>query len=153
MCHNSSKGSLSEVMDWNSWWVCVLVALHASGRKKGCGHHSQRKKLLCVLMGIFGRKVLSSFVTGSSLNFCFVQVILRLLRSDLFLTMRACTEGQLHCAMPEWHCDRSAAAVVLASQGYPGSYPKGKVISGVDKASALAGVEVSFFAPCSVLLV
>ncbi|MBN1808540.1 MAG: phosphoribosylamine--glycine ligase [Planctomycetes bacterium] len=38
--------------------------------------------------------------------------------------------------------DKSVVAVVMASEGYPGKYEKGKVISGIDEAEAVPGVTV-----------
>ena len=38
--------------------------------------------------------------------------------------------------------ERSALGVVLTAKGYPGSYPKGMPISGIDKAEALENVRV-----------
>ncbi|TYZ64701.1 hypothetical protein PybrP1_011054 [[Pythium] brassicae (nom. inval.)] len=69
------------------------------------------------------------------------QVLLPLLNSDLFEIMRACVENRLEPALVSWKRG-AAAAVVLASQGYPDAYPKGKVISGVDAANSLPGVDV-----------
>jgi phosphoribosylamine--glycine ligase len=48
----------------------------------------------------------------------------------------AFAEGRL-----EWD-PRPAVCVVLASQGYPGSYAKGKVITGLAEAAALPDVKV-----------
>ncbi|XP_065176970.1 trifunctional purine biosynthetic protein adenosine-3-like isoform X1 [Sycon ciliatum] len=70
------------------------------------------------------------------------QVILPLLKSDLYDTLLACVDGKLPEAEPEWHEGRHAAAVVLASEGYPGSYPKGRCITGIDEAEAIDGVRV-----------
>ncbi|XP_072178947.1 trifunctional purine biosynthetic protein adenosine-3-like [Diadema setosum] len=60
------------------------------------------------------------------------QVVLPLLRSDLFATMKACVDGNLPSAPPSFHDDRHAVAIVLASGGYPGSYAKGREITGLD---------------------
>ncbi|KAG0436326.1 hypothetical protein HPB47_018011 [Ixodes persulcatus] len=60
--------------------------------------------------------------------------ILPLLESDLYETLLACTEGNLPRALPVWKKDTYAVGVVLASGGYPQSYPKGKVITGLEKA-------------------
>lgn len=62
------------------------------------------------------------------------QVILPLLENDLAEVMLACVEGRLSEYLPQW--SRGACAtVVLASPGYPGSYPKGLPISGLGQAS------------------
>jgi len=61
------------------------------------------------------------------------QVLLPLLDADLLEITLACTAGQL-AEMKGKIRRREAAAVcvMLASEGYPGAYPKGKIISGVD---------------------
>jgi phosphoribosylamine-glycine ligase len=59
-----------------------------------------------------------------------LQVILPLLRSDLFDICFACTNGTLDTTPVEWASDRTACSVVLVSEGYPFEYAKGKVITG-----------------------
>ncbi len=56
------------------------------------------------------------------------QVVLPLLKTDLFTVMRAVTEGKL-AECPVEFDDGAAACVILASKGYPGSYEKGYPIS------------------------
>lgn len=58
------------------------------------------------------------------------QVILPMLDGDLVEIMLACIEGRLQPDMVKIH-DGACAAVVMASEGYPGSYPKGLPISGL----------------------
>ena len=53
------------------------------------------------------------------------------LDSDLSEIFDACIDGTLDKIDIKWS-DRRAVCVVLASGGYPGSYEKGKVISGLD---------------------
>jgi phosphoribosylamine--glycine ligase len=69
------------------------------------------------------------------------QVLVRRLSSDLLPLLEATADGTLSEARPEWD-ERSAVCVILASGGYPGSYEKGKVISGLEAAGALADVVV-----------
>ena len=57
------------------------------------------------------------------------QVVLPLLKSDPLEIMIASVEGSLKNKTITLH-DGSAACVILASEGYPGSYEKGKVIHG-----------------------
>ena len=56
------------------------------------------------------------------------QVVLPLLKTDLFTIMRAVEEERLDTLPIEWH-EGAAACVILASGGYPQSYEKGKEIS------------------------
>ena len=69
------------------------------------------------------------------------QVLLPLLKSDLLDIVEHSVNGTLANVTVEWESG-SAATVVLASGGYPGSYQKGKAISGLDEAAAEAGVTV-----------
>ena len=69
------------------------------------------------------------------------QVLVRRLRSDLLDLLNATIEGTLPRQNPEWR-DSSAACVILASGGYPGSYEKGKPVSGIPVAGAIPDVVV-----------
>jgi phosphoribosylamine--glycine ligase len=87
------------------------------------------------------------------------QVILPLLETDLLEILLACAEGWLHrldvrpgprggpseaagqAAGAGWRSG-ACATVVMASPGYPGAYPRGLPISGVEDASALDNVVV-----------
>ncbi|KAL4177422.1 hypothetical protein KRP22_002355 [Phytophthora ramorum] len=69
------------------------------------------------------------------------QVLLPLLHSDLFEIMRACVEHRLERSLVSWKSG-AAATIVLASQGYPNSYPKGKVITGLGDAQSMKDVDV-----------
>ena len=63
------------------------------------------------------------------------QVLMRRLQSDLLDLIEATIDGTLPSVQPAWD-NRAAVCVVLASGGYPGPIEKGKVISGLDEASA-----------------
>ena len=69
------------------------------------------------------------------------QVVLPRLKNDLVEVMLACAEQRLSDVELEWR-DEWAVSVVLTSAGYPGSYEKGKVITGVEDAAAMEGVTV-----------
>ncbi len=69
------------------------------------------------------------------------QVVLPRLETDLVDIMMAVAEGRPQDIELEWQ-DQWAVCVVLASEGYPGAYEKGKVILGVDEAEAIDGVTV-----------
>lgn len=60
------------------------------------------------------------------------QVVLPLLKTDLFTIFKAVSEERLNEVSIEFAEDRAAACVVVASGGYPEHYPKGLVISGLD---------------------
>ncbi len=59
------------------------------------------------------------------------QVILPLLESDLLPVLYACATGRLDTVEVRWRAG-AAACVVMASEGYPGPYPKGRAIVGLD---------------------
>ncbi|MBN1193196.1 MAG: phosphoribosylamine--glycine ligase [Coriobacteriia bacterium] len=69
------------------------------------------------------------------------QVLLPLLKTDLLDVVLATAQGRLHEIELEWRED-VAVSVVLASDGYPGSYTTGKVITGIEEASKIDGVTV-----------
>lgn len=59
-----------------------------------------------------------------------MQVLLPLLKSDLYEVMQACCDGRLDTLTVQFEQNTSAVAVVLASAGYPGHYSKGHSITG-----------------------
>src|SRR5207253_10602630 len=66
------------------------------------------------------------------------------LRTDLLDLLEAVVNDRLD-DFPEGRLEwnpRPAVCVVLASQGYPGPYPKGRVITGLADAAKLPGVKV-----------
>lgn len=63
------------------------------------------------------------------------------MESDLYDVMMACVEGRL-AETPVTFSPGAAATVVLAANGYPGKYPKGMPISGLDEAAKVPGVTV-----------
>jgi phosphoribosylamine--glycine ligase len=72
------------------------------------------------------------------------QVVLPRLKNDLVELFLALSEGRLARTAIEEE-ERAAAAVILASEGYPGAYQKGKSIEGLESAREgllfFAGVE------------
>ena len=68
------------------------------------------------------------------------QALLPLLDGDLMEYIDAALEGRLADVVPRWRGGASCC-VVLASEGYPGRYEKGRSISGIEKAEE-AGVRV-----------
>jgi len=69
------------------------------------------------------------------------QAVLPRLRSDLFELLHATVQGKLDELELRWD-PRPAVCAVMASQGYPGVYEKGKTIHGIDAAEAMEGVTV-----------
>ena len=69
------------------------------------------------------------------------QVIMPRLESDALETFYMVATGKLDALDLRW-TDQVAVCVVLASDGYPGSYEKGKVILGIEEAEELDGVTV-----------
>ena len=69
------------------------------------------------------------------------QVILPRLKGDLVDIMVAVAAGKPEDIQLDWY-DSWAVCVVLASEGYPGKYEKGKVILGIDDAESMDGVTV-----------
>ena len=67
------------------------------------------------------------------------QAILTRLKSDLLEALVAVAEGHLADIKLEWY-DEPSVCVVLASNGYPGHYEKGKPISGLDEAEKTGAV-------------
>ncbi|HBG06049.1 MAG: phosphoribosylamine--glycine ligase [Geobacteraceae bacterium GWC2_58_44] len=61
------------------------------------------------------------------------QPLLMRMKSDIVPILVAVASGDLSGIEIEWH-DKAAVCVVLAAQGYPGDYPKGDLISGLDEA-------------------
>jgi len=61
------------------------------------------------------------------------QVVLPRLESDLLTVLNQMAQGDLKDVKLEW-CSEAAVCVVIAAGGYPGSYEKGKEISGLEMA-------------------
>jgi len=69
------------------------------------------------------------------------QVVLPRLTTDLVDVAEACCLGTLD-RVGLAYTDRPCATVVMASEGYPGNYPKGRPITGISTADALEDVTV-----------
>jgi phosphoribosylamine--glycine ligase len=69
------------------------------------------------------------------------QVLMMRMMSDLLPALIASADGQLKNFSLRWF-DDVALTVIMATRGYPGSYGKGSVISGLDDAAKVEGVEI-----------
>jgi phosphoribosylamine--glycine ligase len=65
------------------------------------------------------------------------QAILPRMASDLIPAVEACIDGRLNPEMVKWK-NEACVCVVVAAGGYPGAYEKGRPISGLERAAALA---------------
>ena len=70
------------------------------------------------------------------------QVLLPRLKTDLVPMLMACIDGTLaqHTDV-QWY-DEAAACVIMASGGYPDPYQTGKIITGLEDAAAIEGMNV-----------
>ena len=69
------------------------------------------------------------------------QPALMRMKGDIVPILEACMQGTLSRHKIEWD-NRAAVCVVLASQGYPGDYEKGKIIEGLKEVSQMEKVFV-----------
>jgi len=69
------------------------------------------------------------------------QVLMMRLKSDLVPALLACTDGGLAHLDLRWS-DEVALTVIMATKGYPDSYPKGSEIRGLDEAAKVEGVQI-----------
>jgi phosphoribosylamine--glycine ligase len=58
------------------------------------------------------------------------------MKSDIVPVLLAVANGDISGITIEWH-DQAAVCVVMAAKGYPGDYPKGDRINGLETASAI----------------
>ena len=103
----------------NNIFLPTIKAMKAEGRPfKGCLY--------------FGLMITKDGVKVIEYNCRFgdpeTQVVLPLLKSDLFTIMRAVTDGKLSETPVEFE-DKNAACVIMASEGYPVKYEKGYEIT------------------------
>jgi phosphoribosylamine--glycine ligase len=69
------------------------------------------------------------------------QVLMMRLKSDIVPALIACADGGLKHFDLRWS-DETALTVILATKGYPDSYPRGSEIRGLEAAAKVPGVEI-----------
>jgi phosphoribosylamine---glycine ligase len=69
------------------------------------------------------------------------QPLLMRMKSDIVPVLLAVANGDLGNSRIEWH-DKAAVCVVMASEGYPGDYRKGDLISGLEQAAEVKDLYV-----------
>jgi phosphoribosylamine--glycine ligase len=69
------------------------------------------------------------------------QVLMLRLMSDLLPALLATRDGVLKTFDLRWYAD-VALTVVMAAKGYPGAYAKGSIISGLEEAEKIEGVQI-----------
>jgi phosphoribosylamine--glycine ligase len=69
------------------------------------------------------------------------QALLPRMKSDLLPLLEATIDGKIDDHSIDWD-KRVSVTVVLASAGYPGKYETGKMISGLDEAAKLEGIQI-----------
>ena len=69
------------------------------------------------------------------------QVLMLRLKDDLLTILHAALHGQLDRISVRWR-DAAAVSVVMAAQGYPGTYRTGSAVSGIDAAARTPGVQI-----------
>jgi phosphoribosylamine--glycine ligase len=69
------------------------------------------------------------------------QVLMMRLKSDFLPALLATADGVLDRTDLRWH-DEVALTVVMAAEGYPGSYEKGSIISGLEDAGSDEHMEI-----------
>jgi phosphoribosylamine--glycine ligase len=69
------------------------------------------------------------------------QVLMSRYRGDVLSLLLGAARGELRGVHVDWEAP-AAMSVVIASRGYPGTYPKGIAITGLDAAARVEGVDV-----------
>ncbi len=69
------------------------------------------------------------------------QVLMMRLKSDIVPALMACADGGLRHFDLRWS-DDAALTVIMATKGYPDSYPRGSTIRGLEAAAKVQGVQI-----------
>ncbi len=115
----------------------VLVPTIHAMKRKGCPFTGVLYAGL--MMTAKGAKVLEFNVRFGDPE---AQPVLMRLKTDLGILLKAAADGRLSdIESLEWD-ERPAVCVVMASEGYPGDYQKGKQIRGIEEANKVEGAKV-----------
>ncbi|KMY68647.1 phosphoribosylamine--glycine ligase [Desulfocarbo indianensis] len=124
-----------KVQEMAQWWICQPI-IEALAKK---GHPFKGILYAGLMINEKGDPSVLEFNVRFGDPEC--QPLLMRLESDLFDILYKLAQGKLHEAEVKWS-DDPTVCVVLASQGYPESYEKGKPISGLEEAAKVPGVVV-----------
>jgi len=119
-------------------WLLMHIARPVIAGMKSEGHEYKGVLYCGLMMTARGPQVLEFNCRFGDPE---TQPILMRLHSDLVEAFEDCVEGRLSEGELHWTND-AAACVVLASEGYPGEFAKGKPISGLAEAAAIEGVKL-----------
>lgn len=124
-----------KIKEMAQWWVCQPV-IEALAKK---GHPFKGILYAGLMINEEGDPSVLEFNVRFGDPEC--QPLLMRLESDLFEILYKLAQGKLKEAEVKWS-DDPTVCVVLASEGYPGSYDKGKPIKGLDEAAKVPGTMV-----------
>ncbi len=122
----SAPGLIDEVLEAQILKEIVAPSLAAT---KAEGFAFKGVLFIGLMLTAAGPKVLEYNVRFGDPE---TQAVLKRLDSDLFELLYAAAAGNLSTINPVWSQD-STCCVVMASAGYPESYEKGKIISGLNE--------------------
>ncbi len=124
-----------KVQEMAQWWICQPI-IEALAKK---GHPYKGILYAGLMINDKGDPSVLEFNVRFGDPEC--QPLLMRLESDLFDILYKLAQGKLHEAEVAWS-EEPTVCVVLASEGYPGSYEKGKPIRGLEEAAKVPGVVV-----------
>jgi phosphoribosylamine--glycine ligase len=124
-----------KIKEMAQWWICQPV-IEALAKK---GHPFKGILYAGLMINEDGDPSVLEFNVRFGDPEC--QPLLMRLESDLFDIFYKLAQGKLKEAEVTWS-DEPTVCVVLASDGYPGSYEKGKLIKGLEEAAKVPGTMV-----------
>lgn len=124
-----------KIKEMAQWWICQPV-IDALAKK---GHPFKGILYAGLMINEEGDPSVLEFNVRFGDPEC--QPLLMRLESDLFEILYKLAQGKLKEAEVKWS-DEPTVCVVLASEGYPGSYDKGKPIKGLKEVAKVPGTMV-----------